>query len=104
MTSPALPARSHRPLWDARPAQARQRAREQPRTLAELAPALPAELAAVVDAAVHPDPVRRPATPAILARALRAAADVFGPGWRDRQPFPLVEVAPGPAASGDSVP
>lgn len=80
---------------------ARQRAREQPRTLAELAPGLPAELAAVVDAAVHPDPVRRPATPAILAGALHAAADaVFGPGWLDRQPFPLVEAPPSPAAGG----
>jgi len=70
---------------------ARQRARERPRSLRDLAPGLPPALAAVADAATDPDPARRPATPAALARALAAAAeDAFGPRWAGRQPFPLV--------------
>ncbi|MEZ5407333.1 MAG: S8 family serine peptidase [Acidimicrobiales bacterium] len=79
---------------------ARQRAREHPRSLAQLAPSLAPALAAVADAATDPDPARRPPTPGALARALAAAADAaFGPGWVARQPFPLVGTAPGMAAS-----
>lgn len=84
---------------------ARQRARERPRTLAHLAPHLPPGLAAVADAAVDPDPARRPATPAALAHALRVAADAaFGPGWLARQPFLLVERPPSPPSDGDGIP
>ncbi len=69
---------------------ARQRAREHPRTLAQLVPGMAPELVAVADAATDPDPARRPATPGHLARALSgAAAAAFGPGWTDRQPFAL---------------
>ncbi len=70
---------------------ARQRARERPRTLAQLVPGVAPALAAAADAATDPDPARRPATPAHLARVLSdAAAATFGPGWARRQPFPLV--------------
>lgn len=81
---------------------ARQRAREQPRTLAELIPGVAPALAAAADSATDPDPARRPATPAHLARALSIAADAaFGPGWADRQPFPL---APGPLNAAGTAP
>jgi len=84
---------------------ARQRAREHPRSLAQLAPNLAPVLAAVADAATAPDPARRPATPAALARALAAAATAaFGPGWAARQPFPLVDPASRPSRGGGSVP
>ncbi len=70
---------------------ARQRARERPRSLAQLVAGAAPALAAVADAATDPDPARRPATPGQLARVLSRAADTtFGPGWADRQPFPLV--------------
>lgn len=84
---------------------ARQRAREQPRALAQLAPDLAVALGAVADAAVDPDPGRRPATPAVLARALRAAADAaWGPTWSTHQPFLLLET-PAPQSRGlDRIP
>ncbi len=84
---------------------ARQRAREQPRRLAQLVPDLPSGLAAVADAAVALDPGRRPATTAALAGALHAvAAAAFGSDWLAHQSFVVVQTPPGPAGEGGGAP
>ena len=85
---------------------ARQRALDRPRSLGRLATGLAPVLAAVIDAAVDPDPAHRPPTPAHLARALTAAAEAaFGPGWAAEPTVPPGGSATGgrPGSSANSV-
>jgi subtilisin len=68
-----------------------QRARQPPRSLAHLAPDVPASLAAVADRAVQADPALRPPTVVALANLLEnAACGCLGPRWRETQPFKMV--------------
>ncbi len=71
---------------------AEQRRSTRPRSLAELAPTIPASIVELVDRAVAPDPASRHRSVAVFAEALVGrATDEFGPGWRAAQRFTLVD-------------
>ncbi|MEL7158753.1 MAG: protein kinase [Actinomycetota bacterium] len=73
-------------------AMVRQRATQQPRSVAEITAAAPPALGALIDRSTAVDPARRPPTARAFATELQAAMESdHGPGWLAGQSLRVVD-------------